>query len=48
MCKPSQNCMSDDFTKMAPKMKVKTFLWKSCFNLVVFGQGRRNLCENGA
>jgi len=40
--------MSDDFTKMAPKMKVKTFLWKSCFNLVVFGQGRRNLGENGA
>jgi len=50
MCKPSQHCcMCVYFTKMAPKMKVKTFFWGggSCLNLVVFGQVRINytLCR---
>jgi len=40
--------MCVDFAKMAPKMKVKTFFyflffWRSCFNLVAFGQVWRNL-----
>jgi len=40
-------CMCVDFTKMATKMKVKTFFWKSCGNLVVFGQVRRNVGKLG-
>jgi len=42
--KPSQNCcMCFDFSKMAPKIKVQTILWWSCFYLVLFGQARKNL-----
>jgi len=32
MCKSSRNrCMCVYFPKMAPKMKGKTFFWRSCF-----------------
>jgi len=34
--------MCFDFTKMAPKIKVQTFFWRSCFYLVFFGQVRGN------
>jgi len=41
MCKPLQNCCTCfDFTKMAPK---NYFFWKSCINLVIFGQLKGNL-----
>ena len=43
MCKPSQNCCTCfDFTKMAPKTIIIIFFWKSCINLVVFGQLKGN------
>jgi len=47
---PSQNrCMCFDFTKMAPKINVQTFVffWRSCFHLVLFGQVRGNLGKLG-
>jgi len=31
------------FRKNAPKIKVQTFFWRSCYYLVLFGQVRKNL-----
>jgi len=39
-------CMCFDFTKMAPKIKVQTVFWRSCFYLFFFGQVRENLGKN--